>query len=355
MSMRRFRLAAAAAVLAALVPAHADTRIDVRRLLEVRPGMTAEQVHATIGQPDITMMGPAPGPIDLYDFLFTQWEKDGLYAGGPGMASYGADGRLLGMVLPPLRRDAGGAAHSTPYGDSATLEPFARLDAYATEPAWGYDAAHPIRVGGLRRDSLPQSEGAFLNALRGPADEVVEYEREGSCCAFDTPNGIGGHGFLDVFRVTIQGRPAPVRLYLDMYDPGPRDVPAGFAYRLKEVTLRNLPLAAPATVPSAPALTGTPLVPAGVATPARLDRTHCTPPPWPPQSLAERETGTVSLQVQVRPDGSAKETSLARSSGHPRLDEASLLGFAACRYVPATRDGQPVAGSVAVDYTWKLP
>lgn len=248
MAMRKWWVAA---TLALLVPAHADTRIDVRRLLEVKPGMTADQVHAIIGKPDMTIMGSAPGPIDMYDFVFTQWEKDGLYAGGPGLAAYGADGRLLGIALPPLKAEAGAATRKPPFGNSGTLEPFARLDAYATDLAWGYGAGHPIHVGGLRRDGPPHSESAFLNALRGPGDEVVDYEREGSCCQFDTPDGIAGHGFLDIFRVTIRGRPAPVRLYLDMYQAGPRDVPAGFTYRLKEAALRNVPLAAAAPASAA--------------------------------------------------------------------------------------------------------
>jgi hypothetical protein len=192
----------------------------------------------------MVIRGQAPGPIETYDFVFTQWEKEGLYSAGLGMAGYGADGHFQGFALPPLKAGATGAARKPPFGNSATLEPFARLDAYATDPGWGHGAEHPIRVGGLRHDGLPHNESAFLNALRGPGDEVIEYERDGSCCPFDTPDGIGGRGFLDVFRVTIRGRPDPVQLYLDMYDRGPRDVPAGFTYRLKEAVLRNVPLAA---------------------------------------------------------------------------------------------------------------
>jgi len=357
MARREWWIAAAlsAALSAALLPAGAATRIDARRLGEVKAGMTADEVHAILGAPEMTLLGTAPGPIDTFDFVFTQWEKDGLYAGAMGLAGYGADGRLVTFGLPAAHAPTAAADARPPAGHSATLEPFARLDAYATDPAWGYGPDRPIRVGGLRPDGLPHGESAFLNALRGPGGEIVEYQRDGSCCQFDTPRGIGGRGFLDVFRLRIQGRPEPVLLYLDMYDPGPRDVPAGFTYRLRDTALRNAPLAAAPPASAAPALLAIAAAANAISTPARLDRAHCTPPPWPPESLARKESGTVTLEVQVQPDGSAKTTTLARSSGHPRLDDASLLGFAACRYIPALRDGQPVAGAVTVQYTWKLP
>lgn len=102
-------------------------------------------------------------------------------------------------------------------------------DTLAAAGALGYAKANAVRVGGGEERGV-QNEHAFLDALRGPAGEPVTYERLGSCCPFQTPNGMEGkEGVLDGYEVTYPGLPHPVTLYLDMYDP-PRgaELPPGF-------------------------------------------------------------------------------------------------------------------------------
>ncbi|XXF78358.1 hypothetical protein P2318_00960 [Myxococcaceae bacterium GXIMD 01537] len=95
--------------------------------------------------------------------------------------------------------------------------------AESAPPAYGTTPESAVRIGGG-----PSGERAYLRALRGPRGEDVLVRRLGSCCEFETPNGIGGWGMLDVFEVMYDGMDVPVRLYLNMYDGEPVRAPQGF-------------------------------------------------------------------------------------------------------------------------------
>ncbi|HET7464115.1 MAG TPA: hypothetical protein VFJ82_22855 [Longimicrobium sp.] len=119
--------------------------------------------------------------------------------------------------------------HVTRLLDSLTAAQHTTADSLAAAGALGYATSNAIRVGGGEERGV-QNEHAYLDALRGPAGETVTYERLGSCCQFQTPNGMGGkEGVLDAYEVTYPGLAHPVTLYINMYDP-PRDaeLPHGF-------------------------------------------------------------------------------------------------------------------------------
>jgi hypothetical protein len=103
----------------------------------------------------------------------------------------------------------------------------ADIDAYGRSPQ------RPILVAGLDATG-PSSQRAYLDRLRGPAGETVTYERQGSCCAFETPNGISGYGMLDIYHVRYAGQTRPVALYLNMYDPPEGDLHAPDGFGLAE-------------------------------------------------------------------------------------------------------------------------
>jgi hypothetical protein len=119
--------------------------------------------------------------------------------------------------------------HRVPYGRSDTAEPFTSLVKNTKDATYGYSKDNPIKVGG--RTEGPQHEKRYLNGLRGPAGEVIEYERIGSCCPFNTPNGFMGGGMLDAFQITYPGQPGPITLYLNLYDNGDLSIPVGFTAR----------------------------------------------------------------------------------------------------------------------------
>jgi hypothetical protein len=103
------------------------------------------------------------------------------------------------------------------------------------EPDWregdtyGFSPENPIHVGGG-----PAGQHEFLDALRGPDGQPVAWRRLGSCCEFETPNGVMGYGLLDMYEVLYEGLERPVILYLDMYDAEAVYAPTGFLLSSEE-------------------------------------------------------------------------------------------------------------------------
>jgi len=103
------------------------------------------------------------------------------------------------------------------------------LTVFSTDSTYGYSAANPIKVGGTEKG--PANERKFLNALAGPNGETIRYERLGSCCPFDSPNGFMGGGLLDKYEIKWSGQAKPVILYINMYDYDALKVPVGFTVK----------------------------------------------------------------------------------------------------------------------------
>ena len=126
-----------------------------------------------------------------------------------------------------------GSSVSTAKIDYAMLNnsTFALADVSA-DASYGYKVENPIKVGGSKEQSGPANERRFLNALLGPNGEAVTYNRLGSCCAFETPNGlIGNTGLLDKYEVKYEGLEKPIILYINMYDYGELKAPKGFTFK----------------------------------------------------------------------------------------------------------------------------
>lgn len=97
----------------------------------------------------------------------------------------------------------------------------------ANDKSYGLTAGNPVKVGGLKEG--PKNERRFLNALLGPNGQEVRYYRAGSCCPFETPNGlINNVGMLDRYRVSWVGSRDTVDIYINMYDAGDLKIPVGF-------------------------------------------------------------------------------------------------------------------------------
>jgi len=123
--------------------------------------------------------------------------------------------RSNGKGIPNGRTDS-----AAPYLRMTTLEP-------ASDPEYGYSPEKPIKTGpvALRFHLL------YLNSLRGPKGEIVEYERKGACCAFEDKTLPFGGGLLDVYKIKIDGNNDVITLYVDMYKKGPPQLPVGFTAR----------------------------------------------------------------------------------------------------------------------------
>jgi protein TonB len=76
-------------------------------------------------------------------------------------------------------------------------------------------------------------------------------------------------------------------------------------------------------------------------------------PEYPAMSRRLREEGRVNLVIQVLPNGTVGEVRIRQSSGFPRIDQSGRDAIKTWRFVPAQRDGKPVAHwyMVSVDYS----
>lgn len=130
---------------------------------------------------------------------------------------------------PKLLSNTTRAGKGVPNGRSDSSMPYLRgvVLAASNDPSYGRSTSNPVHTG-------PQQHRGhvyFLNALRGPNGEPVEYERIGSCCAFEDKSLPLGGGLLDVYRIKVDGQASASLLYVDMYRKGQLRLPQGFTQR----------------------------------------------------------------------------------------------------------------------------
>lgn len=114
-----------------------------------------------------------------------------------------------------------------------------------------------------------------------------------------------------------------------------------------------------APVISTPAVTAAP-APAAPATPAvRVGATiqpgaHCAKPAYTEIMRRMGEEGTVTLKFLIDIDGRVLQANIEKSSGFPRLDEASRTALAKCQFRPGTVDGKPEQSWTSIKYNWRI-
>jgi protein TonB len=165
---------------------------------------------------------------------------------------------------------------------------------------------------------------------------------------------------------------------LELITPPPVDIPPMPTIVLEEPppTAQFAPApvpatSAPATVTPATAAPATPITAAPTAAaqpasppaaivppPTRVEAiagTH-TLPPYPIEAKRLAQSGTTQMQVAISTLGAATECTVVKSSGSVRLDAAACGHVQAhWRWKPATREGLPVAVTIAVTVVWSLP
>lgn len=90
----------------------------------------------------------------------------------------------------------------------------------SSDPTYGYTVENPFKVGGGPFGGGPSRERAVLDALRGPAGQVLSYERLGSLPVSDNI-------IIDIYEVTYEGYGGVFNLYFDIYSEEPVLVPVG--------------------------------------------------------------------------------------------------------------------------------
>jgi len=109
-----------------------------------------------------------------------------------------------------------------------------------TESDYGFTKAKPIAVGGFLEGKGSRWSAQYFSSLLGPNGEPTSFERVGSCCAFvitDPKLVEAGFstGFLDTYRVTIEGVAEPVIIYVTLYSESRIYAPKGFTTRGKKL------------------------------------------------------------------------------------------------------------------------
>jgi protein TonB len=85
--------------------------------------------------------------------------------------------------------------------------------------------------------------------------------------------------------------------------------------------------------------------------PARPDAVfHNRPPEYPVEAAMNGQQGVVVVVVHVAPDGTAVGVDLVRSSGYVLLDSAARDAVLRWRFLPAVKDGQPVASDMTMGF-----
>ncbi len=79
-----------------------------------------------------------------------------------------------------------------------------------------------------------------------------------------------------------------------------------------------------------------------------------TPAVYPPRSIELGQQGEVMVRVRLDADGTAAEIMVWRSSSFPLLDRAALTAVRGWHFLPALRDGRPVAAWVEIPVRFHL-
>jgi TonB family protein len=85
---------------------------------------------------------------------------------------------------------------------------------------------------------------------------------------------------------------------------------------------------------------------------AVINPDNCERPRLPWAAEQRQLAGDVILAVLINVDGKVTDARVARSSGHPMLDQAALKGARTCRFVAATVDKAPVPSWEAFRFSW---
>ena len=91
--------------------------------------------------------------------------------------------------------------------------------AVSTDNSYGMSTNNPIKVG-LDAGTGPTRELQYLNALRGSAGQSLRFRRVGTTVVENV--------ILDIYELSYEGLPSPVRLYLDGYHFEEPMAPLGF-------------------------------------------------------------------------------------------------------------------------------
>ena len=92
---------------------------------------------------------------------------------------------------------------------------------------------------------------------------------------------------------------------------------------------------------------------AAAASPAPV-LSGCSRPVYPSASIAAKETGTVTLSLDIDATGKVTAANVIQSSGHPALYAAARDSISKCSFTQRLDKGKPVSYNFKMKYVWSL-
>ena len=80
----------------------------------------------------------------------------------------------------------------------------------------------------------------------------------------------------------------------------------------------------------------------------------CPPANYPTISLQNEEQGVTVLDLIVSTDGRVEDAKLDKTSGWPRLDEATIMQVKKCEFEKIADNGQPIRYRTKFQFHWLL-
>ncbi len=80
---------------------------------------------------------------------------------------------------------------------------------------------------------------------------------------------------------------------------------------------------------------------------------HNRPPEYPEEAAMNGQHGTVVVVIHISPQGTAAGVDLVRSSGYALLDRAARQAVLRWRFLPAVKDGQPIAADMTMGFVFE--
>lgn len=110
------------------------------------------------------------------------------------------------------------------------------LQGVSNNPNYAYTPKYPVHVGGYDKANFQENVDRYLNALKGPSGEAIQFIYQGTCCEYKSARDQFGLANLEVYEIRFYGQElSPLLLYLDVYHVERLEAPNGLTYRLNPI------------------------------------------------------------------------------------------------------------------------
>ena len=103
------------------------------------------------------------------------------------------------------------------------------LEEYAKDTKYGFNEIYPINLGFYKNEVSNEANiKRFFNGITAKKGEPLLYKKIETCCPYPTNNNGVGAGTLDIYEISVEGKPEKWKLYFNIYEKGKILCPNGF-------------------------------------------------------------------------------------------------------------------------------